>query len=86
MHFETGGKSARFSYFCTPNVWQYKEPLFSFRGTRQYLRVKKPLQKVNRNRSRNITIEKYVFPKRCSSLSFLMRNSASALHFIVIFW
>ena len=37
LHFETGGKSALFSYFCTPIVKQYTT-LFKFRGTRQILR------------------------------------------------
>ena len=37
LHFETGGKSALFSFFCTPIVKQYTT-LFKFRGIRQILR------------------------------------------------
>ena len=37
LHFETGGKSALFSYFCTPIVKQFTT-LFKFRGIRQILR------------------------------------------------
>ena len=37
LHFETGDKSALFSYFCTPIVKQYTS-LFKFRGIRQILR------------------------------------------------
>ena len=41
LHFETGGKSALFSYFCTPIVKQYTT-LFKFTGMRQILRGKNP--------------------------------------------
>ena len=41
LHFETGGKSALFSYFCMPIVKQCIT-LFNFRGTRQILRGKNP--------------------------------------------
>ena len=37
LHFETGGKSTLFSYFCTPIVKQYTT-FFKFRGIRQILR------------------------------------------------
>ena len=37
LHFETGGKSALFSFFCMPIVKQYTT-LFKFRGLRQILR------------------------------------------------
>ena len=52
LHFETGGKSALFSYFCTPFVKQYT--FFNFRGTRQILGGKKTLlQRVNGNAEYN---------------------------------
>ena len=41
LHFETGIKSALFSYFCTSIVKQYTT-LFKFRGIRQILRGKNP--------------------------------------------
>ena len=41
LHFETGVKSALFSYFCTSIVKQYTT-LFKFRGIRQILRGKNP--------------------------------------------
>ena len=41
LHFESGDKSALFSYFCTPIVKQYTT-LFNFWGTRQILRGKNP--------------------------------------------
>ena len=37
LHFKTGGKSALFSFFCTPIVKQYTT-LFKFRSIRQILR------------------------------------------------
>ena len=56
LYFETRGKSALFSYFCTPNIKQYT--LFNFRGTRQIGGgrvggVKIPLQRVNGNAEYN---------------------------------
>ena len=36
LHFEAGGKSALFSFFCMPIVKQYT--IFKFRGIRQILR------------------------------------------------
>ena len=53
LHFETGVNSALFSYFCTSIVKQYTT-LFKFRGIRQILGVKTPLQRVNGNAEYNL--------------------------------
>lgn len=49
LDFENGGTFALFSDICTPSVKKQIEDLLIFRGTKQILGVKSPLQRVNGN-------------------------------------